>query len=83
MFYFAPESEDTAHLNHPHLHFIPAEESGIAFYVDLHGHASKRGCFMYGNHLTDEERVVRCLHYVLCYFKVLPDTAKIQTKSLL
>ncbi|XP_067929451.1 cytosolic carboxypeptidase-like protein 5 [Watersipora subatra] len=49
---------EVPHLSHPRLRFIPAQESGIAFYVDLHGHASKRGCFMYGNHLTEEEKVV-------------------------
>ena len=32
---------------------IGHKNSGIAYYVDLHGHASKRGCFMYGNHVEN------------------------------
>lgn len=32
--------------------------SGVAYYVDLHGHASKRGCFVYANYLENEENYV-------------------------
>ena len=32
--------------------------SGVAYYVDLHGHASKRGCFVYANYLENEENFV-------------------------
>ena len=55
---------DLEHLRSPHLCDqklleIPANESGIAFYVDLHGHASKRGCFMYGNYFETEDTQVQ------------------------
>lgn len=38
---------------------IPVKDGGVAYYVDLHGHASKRGCFMYGNNLPDESQQVQ------------------------
>lgn len=47
------------HLANPKLKDIPHTGSGIAFYVDLHGHASKRGCFIYGNYFESEDTQVR------------------------
>ena len=43
------------HLSDPKLLEISPHDSGIAFYVDLHAHASKRGCFIYGNHFENED----------------------------
>ncbi|KAL6268400.1 hypothetical protein P5V15_001535 [Pogonomyrmex californicus] len=35
--------------------------SGLYLYIDLHGHASKKGVFMYGNHFTDPEDTIACM----------------------
>ena len=40
-----------------------ADQSGIAVYVDLHAHATKRGCFLYGNCLKEEEQQVENMLY--------------------
>ena len=36
-------------------------QSGVAAYIDLHAHASKRGCFMYGNYFKDQAEHVECM----------------------
>ena len=53
-----PGEGHAPHLCDPKLLEISPKESGIAFYVDLHGHASKRGCFIYGNYYETEDMQV-------------------------
>ncbi|CAH4035657.1 unnamed protein product [Pieris brassicae] len=36
-------------------------DSGLYLYIDLHGHASKKGIFMYGNHFEDVDSSVECM----------------------
>ncbi|XP_019872750.1 cytosolic carboxypeptidase-like protein 5 [Aethina tumida] len=36
-------------------------ESGLYLYIDLHGHASKKGIFMYGNYFEEVEKSVECM----------------------
>ena len=35
--------------------------SNVAFYVDLHGHATKRGCFIYANHMESFDDQIETL----------------------
>ena len=38
-----------------------SKDGGVAYYVDLHGHASKRGCFVYANYLENEDDYVESI----------------------
>lgn len=37
------------------------DQSNMFLYIDLHGHASKKGVFMYGNHLPNVAEAIECL----------------------
>eukprot|EP00002_Diphylleia_rotans_P002003 TRINITY_DN11208_c0_g1_i3.p1 TRINITY_DN11208_c0_g1~~TRINITY_DN11208_c0_g1_i3.p1 ORF type:complete len:392 (+),score=58.14 TRINITY_DN11208_c0_g1_i3:69-1244(+) len=43
--------------HHYHTHY------GIRLYLDAHAHANKKGCFMYGNHVDNEEQQSEIMSY--------------------
>lgn len=43
-------------------HFLVNDDkSNLFLYIDFHGHASKKGVFMYGNHLPNTYEAVECM----------------------
>ncbi|XP_029640664.1 cytosolic carboxypeptidase-like protein 5 isoform X2 [Octopus sinensis] len=53
----------SAHLNNSAFRRILPQHSGIAFYIDLHGHASRKGCFIYGNFLEADDSQIQNMLY--------------------
>lgn len=37
------------------------DNSNMFLYIDLHGHASKKGVFMYGNHMANSAEAIECM----------------------
>lgn len=37
------------------------DKTNLFLYIDLHGHASKKGVFMYGNHMSHPMQAVECM----------------------
>lgn len=77
----APGAGDGAVPQVEELESVPPQEGGVAYYVDLHGHASKRGCFMYGNSLPDESQQVKMIAFIH-FFTVLLRNSQHSTNNI-
>ena len=57
-FYDEPDT-----LAHPSIYavkyFLKQNSANLRLYLDLHAHASKRGCFIYGNYLDSREEQIK------------------------
>lgn len=40
---------------------VEEKNSRLFMYIDMHGHASKKGIFMYGNHFEDMDKNIECM----------------------
>lgn len=55
-FYCSKEPE-----KHTKIDFVKKQNSALCLYIDMHGHASKKGIFMYGNHFEDPNDSLACM----------------------
>lgn len=58
---YALDGNNSDNANVPYDPNAVNDQSNIFLYVDLHGHASKKGIFMYGNYLPNTAEAVECM----------------------
>ncbi|GMH79211.1 hypothetical protein TL16_g08069 [Triparma laevis f. inornata] len=62
--------DEPTHEAHPSIYaikqYLTSQKLHLQLYLDLHAHASKRGCFIYGNHLASCEKQLANQLYVKC-----------------
>ncbi|KAJ3125949.1 Cytosolic carboxypeptidase-like protein 5 [Nowakowskiella sp. JEL0407] len=57
-----PVSHPTIHAIKTYLTYL-STLGEIEFYIDLHGHANRFGCFLFGNHLNDPQKQIETITY--------------------